>query len=87
MESENTGICLSFLARNLNEFIILVVDRVILAGFHFELLKGFLCFIARKSFSLNIRSHCDVFDVGLQFLLLFLVEILPSIGKLLLCLY
>ncbi|KRX21644.1 hypothetical protein T07_11593 [Trichinella nelsoni] len=25
--------------RNLNEFIILVVDRVILAGFHFELLK------------------------------------------------
>ncbi|KRX53785.1 hypothetical protein T09_11872 [Trichinella sp. T9] len=26
--------------RNLNEFIILVVDRVILAGFHFELLKG-----------------------------------------------
>ncbi|XP_003379458.1 hypothetical protein Tsp_03119 [Trichinella spiralis] len=26
--------------RNLNEFIIFVVDRVILAGFHFELLKG-----------------------------------------------
>ncbi|KRY99965.1 hypothetical protein T11_15929, partial [Trichinella zimbabwensis] len=30
---------LQSLRRNFNEFIILVVDRVILAGFHFELLK------------------------------------------------
>ncbi|KRZ70645.1 hypothetical protein T10_5440 [Trichinella papuae] len=47
------------LRRNFNEFIILV-DRVILAGFHFELLKGFLCLVARKTI-------VNVFDVGLSF--------------------
>ncbi|KRZ15001.1 hypothetical protein T11_11605 [Trichinella zimbabwensis] len=64
---------LQSLRRNFNEFIILVVDRVILAGFHFELLKeeflkcrdfvqqqGFLCLVAREAI-------VNVFDVGLSF--------------------